>query len=519
MESYHRGMSDADVDSPLDTNSQKPTAYDRNVSQVAVDALDNALPLKMHPMASSEDVSQKSAMSPSRQLMERQGVDRRASYHPLRRWQVISVGAIVLGIGLVIGLPRLGFLRGGTAQVADVAANDILEVATIRLEPESSYDVTRTYTGEVASLRSSDLGFERSGTLDWVGVNRGDRVRHGTPIARLDIRNLEAQRTQVVAQRDQAMAVLAELQKGPRQEAIDAAQATVRDLEDQLELQRIRQQRREYLAEEGAISREQLDEVAFGANALEDRLDAARSEVEELVTGTRPEQIAAQQAAVDQLSARLTDLDITIDKSTIKAPFDGIIGERQQDEGTVVGAGQAVVRVVEAAQPEVEIGIPADSLHLLPLGSTHSVEIGSGLYSTTVQSILPEVDPTTRTRTVVLQLQGVDSNLVAPGQIARFNVKNSVPEEGYWVPSTALVQGEKGLWNTYAVVTPKTNAANNPDDANVYQVERRVIDVLHTEGHRMFVQGTLQSGDQLIAEGAQRVVPGQYVQLAVTAVN
>lgn len=515
MENYHhRGINETGVDSPLDTNGRNSIAPNVSPPKSMGEALDdNAPSLKMNPTSSPRTIEQKPIVAPSLPLiMDRQRLERQAgaSRAFLKRWQIASMGAIAIGVGLVIGLPRLSFLQGNTTQIADVSVNDILEVSTIRLEPESSYDVTRTYTGEVASLRSSDLGFERSGTLEWVGVNRGDRVSRGTPVARLDIRNLEAQRTQIVAQREQARAILAELQKGPRQEDINAAQATVRDLEDQLELQRIRQQRREYLVEEGAISREQLDEVAFGANALEDRLDAARSEVEELLAGTRPEQIAAQQAAVDQLSARITDLDITIDKSTIKAPFDGIIGERQQDEGTVVGAGQAVVRVLEAAQPEVEIGLPADSLRLLPLGSTHSVEIGNERYTTTVQSILPEVDPTTRTRTVVMQLQGVDSSIVAPGQIARFDVKNSISDAGYWVPSTALVQGEKGLWNAYAVATSE----NGSDESNLYQVERRVIDVLHTEGDRMFVQGTLQPGDRLIADGAQRVVPGQYVQLA-----
>ena len=448
-----------------------------------------------------------------------------SSLPPWRQWKTIFVGAIALGLGLAIGLPRMQFWNE-TARANDTTENTadsnktVLTVATIQLEPESSYELTRTYTGEVASLRASDLGFEHSGTLEWVGVNRGDRVPQGTPIARLDTRNLAAQRSQLVAQRNQAIAVLTELQRGARQEDIDAAQATVRDLEDQLALQRIRQTRREYLAEEGAISREQLDEVAFGADALEDRLDAARSQLQELLTGTRPEQIAAQDAVVEQLTAQIADLDITIDKSTITAPFDGVIGDRQQDEGTVVSAGQAVVRLVESAQPEVEIGIPSNTVQTLPPGSSQFVEVGGDRYSATVQSILPELDPATRTRTVVLQLAGVDSNIVAPGQIARLHLQESIPDPGYWLPTTALVQGEKGLWNAYAVIpdhststsSTASTSASFPSSSSSYRVERRIVDVLHTEGDRVFVQGTLAPGDVLIANGVQRVVPGQQIQ-------
>lgn len=519
--SHHRRVKDVELssqdreqDSTIASEGYSPKPVSRPLPETPHSSA-RQLSLPLEPRVAIEsraEIEARAAIpvsSSQRQSLARRNI---ASRQPLKQWTIISLGAIALGFGLVIGLPRLGldFFRGNTASITDLATDNLLTVATIRLEPDSSYQVIRTYTGEVASLRSSDLGFERSGTLEWVGVNRGDRVRRGASVARLDTRNLAAQRTQLVAQRDQSMALLSELQKGPRQEDIDAAQATVRDLEDQLELQRIRQQRREFLADEGAISREQLDEVAFGADALEERLTAARSDVQELLAGTRPEQIAAQEAAVAQLDGRIKDLDITIEKSTIKAPFDGIIGERQQDEGTVVGAGQAVVRVVEAAQPEVEIGIPGNNLKLLPVGSAHSVTIGSDRYTATVQSTLPEVDPTTRTRIVVLRLSGVDSTIVAPGQIARLELQNSVSESGYWLPTTALVQGDKGLWNAYAVVSDESSS----DATEVYQVERRVIDVLHTEGDRVFVQGTLQPGDRLISDGVQRVVPGQRVQVA-----
>ncbi|NEP55316.1 MAG: efflux RND transporter periplasmic adaptor subunit, partial [Moorea sp. SIO3C2] len=335
--------------------------------------------------------------------------------------------------------------------------------------------------------------------------DRGDRVTQGTPIARLDIRNLEAERSQLEAQLNQELAVLAELQQGARQEDIDAAQSTVSDLENQLELQRIRQSRRQYLADEGAISREQLDEVAFGADALEDRLEAARSQLQELQTGIRPEKIAAQTAAVDQLTARIRNIDITIEKSTIFAPFDGVIGERQQDEGTVVGVGQAVVRLVESAQPEVEIGIPPKHLDSLALGQPQAVEIEGLVHSATVQSILPELDPTTRTRTVVLQLNGVNPSTIAPGQIARLNLSETIAETGYWLPTSALVQGEKGLWNAYAAVTAEAEDSN-------HQVERRLVEVLHTEGDRVFVRGTLNPDDLIITNGTQKLVPGQQVQ-------
>ena len=76
---------------------------------------------------------------------------------------------------------------------------------------------------------------------------------------------------------------------------------------------------------EGAIAREELDEIAFNRKALKERLANAKSNLDELQNGSRVEQIRAQQAAVRQLSAEIKDLDITIDKSILNSPFDAIV--------------------------------------------------------------------------------------------------------------------------------------------------------------------------------------------------
>ncbi|MGL5940890.1 MAG: hypothetical protein ACRC2S_10930 [Waterburya sp.] len=54
----------------------------------------------------------------------------------------------------------------------------------------------------------------------------------------------------------------------------------MRDLEKQLELEQLKSDRREYLYAEGAISQEQLDEVAFNSQALSERLANAQSNLD-----------------------------------------------------------------------------------------------------------------------------------------------------------------------------------------------------------------------------------------------
>lgn len=427
----------------------------------------------------------------------------------LKRWRLAFLGSILLLSGVVVGLMRLVENNSPVSSHSDLK---ILPVVTTRLEAVKSYTTTQTYTGEVTAQRASELGFERSGELVWLNVDRGDRVKAGTPIAKLDTRNLEAQRLQLVAQKARATAVLEELQNGPRGEDIAAAHAQVRDLEAQLQLEQIKRDRRENLWQEGAISREQFDEVAYGSNALSQRLAAARSNLEELLTGTRREQIAAQQAAVKQLEASIADIEITIAKSTIQAPFSGIIAAQRLDEGTVVNAGQSIVRLVEDVSPEVEIGVPVQVAAQLQPSSRQRVQIGQKTYNATVAAILPEVNSATRTRTVVLTLPLATLQAIAPQQIARLETRQSVLATGYQLPITALVRGERGLWSCYVLVEAEKHKGSAL--AQLYQVERRDVEVLHTEGNRVLVRGTIQSGDTVIIDGTQRIVPGQLVRPA-----
>jgi multidrug efflux pump subunit AcrA (membrane-fusion protein) len=460
--------------------------------------MEKKMSLKKSPQAEPIDTSKENAqMKPKK---------------PVQNWQVAITlqvrfaitTVILLGLGFVLG-QKFSTQQTTEAKVLASKQTNILPVKTIAIEAVQSYSTSQAYTGEVTALRTSEVGFERGGKLTQVLVEEGDRLKINTPLAQLDTANLEAQRQGLVAQKAQAAAVLAELSNGARTEKITAAQARVRDIEQQLKLEQLKSSRREYLYGEGAIAREDLDEIAFNQKALAQRLVDAQSNLAELNNGTRVEQINAQQAAVDRLSAEIADLDITIAKSTLKSPFDGIVSARNLDEGTVIQAGQSILRLVENAQPKVKVGLPILVANKMQSGSEQQVTIGDKEYSAIVSSILPEVNPATRTRTVVLKLSPTAATQVSPKQIARLNVTQTNKTDGYWLPITALVKGDRGLWSCYAVVATDSN--------NSQRVERRLLEVLETNGEKVLVRGTLKAGDAIVTDGTQRLVSNQLVSI------
>ena len=420
----------------------------------------------------------------------------------IKNWQLLIATMMLLGLGFVLG-QKSQPQQTTPATVVNTKQN-ILPVKTTVIEPAQSYAIERTYTGEVSALRTSEVGFERGGKLIDVFVEEGDRVSTGTPLAELDTTNLKAQLRGLIAQKEQAQAVLAELKNGARTEEITAAQANVRDLQQQLELEKIKSDRRVYLYEEGAIPKEQLDEIDFNRKALKERLANAQSTLDELQNGTRIEQINAQQAAVNRLDAEIADLNITIDKSILKSPFNAIVSTRNLDEGTVVEAGTSILRLVENTQPKVKIGVPIDVANKIKPGDTRQITIAGTEYNATVDSVLPEVDTATRTRTVVLKLPPSSATEVSPQQIARLNIRQTKDVDGYWLPINALVKGDRGLWSSYALV--------DSSDGNNQQAERRYVELLETQEDRVLVRGTIKPGDEIITDGVHRLVPGQLVR-------
>lgn len=420
-----------------------------------------------------------------------------------KSWQrvgLIGAGGLFLVVGATLSI---GTLNSGNSPAPEEQVQvDPIPVETLTIRAESGYEVERTFTGEIAARRSSEVGFERGGKLVEVMVEEGDRVSAGEPLARLDTRNLESQRRQAIAARNRAVAQLSELEAGARQEDIDAARAAVRNLDNELKLQRLQRSRREFLYREGAIAREQLDEFFYAEQALEARLDEARSQLEELLNGSRREDIAAARATVQELEARIEDLEISLNKSVVKAPFSGFVGQRYLDEGAIAQPGQAVVRLVERGVPEARIGLPTKMLRQMQPGDVETASLGSETYTATVTAILPEVEPQTRTQVVVLELHEADIADTHPGQTVRLTRTETIETAGYWLPISALNRGLRGLWTCYVVVEGEEG----------FEVEQRAVEILDRDSDRAFVRGTLEVGDRVVKSGTHRLVPGQLVR-------
>ncbi len=386
-------------------------------------------------------------------------------------------------------------------------------------------------TGKVLPKRVANLAFQRSGKITDVSVDEGAFVEANQVIAKLDQRHLNARQQQLQAELKQAEALMRELRQGPREEAIRAARAQVQDIDHQLQREQIQLARSSQLIEQNAISQQQHEQTLFGVRGLEAKLELATSQLDELLTGTRPEQIDAQAARVEAINSTLQSIEYDLEDCEILAPFAGQISHRLVDEGEIVQPGEPVCRLVEAYRLELHVGLPQDLATELTSDAVIQLYANDQHFTARIDSIINEVESVTQTVKAIVLLEDVSTTLDAStsdhrssmksdivvqqpnlmaGQTVRVIVHRRISTAGFWVPTKALLSDHRGLWSCFVWrPMPTTDGALQ----FVGEVSRELVEVLHEENDWAFVRGTIDDGSWLISEGVHRLVHRQTVVL------
>lgn len=357
----------------------------------------------------------------------------------------------------------ISFLTAFGLMLASGRAHAELDVSVVNIERQSSYASLRVYAGRTVAARAAQLGFKRGGEVDTMSVDIGDVVEAGQLLASLDRRTLQS-----MARRAAAEVTLAKANLGALVAETELAQNT--------------EARFRRLRESGHASKQVYDEARLNLRAKEAQRNVAHANLERAS--------AAHQAA-----------QVELDEALVTAPFAGIIQTRYVDEGSQISSGAPVLRLVERERSEAHIGIPAELGERLTRNNVYPVRWNDKTYDAILAAVLPEVDTTTRTLTAVFRL---NENAIPLGSVVELRVSEQVPAPGFWLPLSALTASDRGLWGVYVV-----------NDQN--SVERRLVEIVHSEADRVFVRGTLDSNDRVVKTGVQRIVPGQIVNVSPTA--
>ena len=289
-------------------------------------------------------------------------------------------GAAGLGLLLAIGWLLAGWSSGSRS--FDGSRVRIAEVTRGDLVRDISAD------GRVIAANSPTLYAIAGGTVT-LEVVAGDVVEKGEALAVIDSPELRSELAQ-------EQATLASLEAEAGRAALDAqiARSAARQALDQAGIDRqaaerdLERNQRAY--EGGAVA--QIDVARSQDNLKKAELGLAHARREFTLQGqgagldSRNKQLLA-----DRQRAVVSELQRQVDALTLRAPFDGQVGQVLVDQRANVAANAPVLGVVDLTRFEVEIKVPESFARDLAIGMPAQLSGGRGEYPAKVSAVSPEV--------------------------------------------------------------------------------------------------------------------------------
>lgn len=191
-----------------------------------------------------------------------------------------------------------------------------------------------------------------------IQVREGEQVAAGQALLQLDPAHTRSELAAAQAQVRQQHEVLAELETGPRVEDIDRARANLAAAQAQAREARAYYDRLAPLKGKGYVAAADLDRARAAAGNAAGQVAAAQAALDELLHGTRPEQIAQAQAAVAAAEAQASAQQVLLGKLNIVAPRGGRVDSLPYKLGDQAPVGTPVAILLAGDAPYARIYVP-----------------------------------------------------------------------------------------------------------------------------------------------------------------
>jgi HlyD family secretion protein len=214
------------------------------------------------------------------------------------------------------------------------------EVEVVRAATESSSvgGTVLSATGYIVAHHTINVNSKVTGRLSWIGVEKGDKVKEGQVLVRLEDQEFRAAYEQARGMVANARAYLEELQHGSRPEEIQQAQHNLDEARATLANDKLTLDRTKELAAGGVVSRQQLDDATAKFQADQERANSLSKTFELARIGPRAEEIARARGALTQAQGQLDYAQSQLDATVIRAPVTGTILDRTAEKGELITA-------------------------------------------------------------------------------------------------------------------------------------------------------------------------------------
>lgn len=347
--------------------------------------------------------------------------------------RAVLVTVILFISPLVLGAQQKGPPPLPPAKVA------VAEVTSGMAAPHS------TFVGTVYYQEVSEVASEVNGLVEKVSFEEGKRIKRGEDLVKLNSDLL--------------------------QKTIKATRASYQQAKNDLEKAKVDFNRIERLYREGLASEQEHDDLRFKARGEEMKADSLKAEVERL--------------------------EAELQRKVIKAPFDGVVLEKQVNTGEWLSPGSPVATIARSDVVDIVVNVPEEALHFIKPGQAALAESGGKKIEGKVFTVVPKGDIATRTFPVKIRVQ--NNPFLFEGMEAKVNLPIGKNRKSLFVHRDAVIT-MAGNTIVFAVIDSK--ATLMPVKVSGYDGTMAWVD-----------SNGLHEGMKVVIKGNERLRDGQPVDI------
>lgn len=317
----------------------------------------------------------------------------------------------------------------------------LVEIAQIT-QGESEPLVERI--GTIHYVRVSRVASELSGLVEKIHFSEGDRVKAGQP--------------------------LIQLRSDLLKKSIESTKASYEQIQVEQEHAKKGLDRIKALFVQKSVSESAYDDSYYKVLGLEKRAATIKASYEKQL--------------------------LELKKTTISAPFSGLVQKKSTEQGEWISTGGQVALIADDRELEVHINVPQQQLSYLEKGRKVPLRCAGEQYMGEFTYIIPQGDTATRTFTIKLKLKGANS--LIEGMEAYAQLPNGLKQQSLLVPRDAVI---KQFGQDVLFVSVEGKAKMIPIMISGYQ------------GEQIAVSGAgLSAGMQVVVKGNERIRDGQAIR-------
>jgi len=317
-------------------------------------------------------------------------------------------------------------------------------VKAVEIKEEKAPEVLE-YFGTISSGEIKKMSFKFSGKIASIPVEKGDAIKKGSVLAKLDTKDLEYS------------IKAAKAQMNALESQIAAAESAYNYANDNFK-------KAEKLLKENAISQSSYDEAKLNLEVRQSDLNTVR------------EQKNQSSADYQQKMSMLAD-------AVMISGISGYVVDIQYHAGEMVSAGYPVVIIRNEAQI-ANAGLSQKDVVKVRPGMKVEMDV-DGIKASGAVSNISDV-PDSQTRTYNTEISIDESNFPLGATVHIKIITGEV--QGIWIPISSVLSGEKD----YVFIAEKDHAI------------KKEVAIKNINGGKVLVEG-LESGQQLIVEGSKRL--------------